>query len=618
MGRLAQEYYELVFVQRGLSISEIALRHHLPRETIVSDLQEYGLYTAGDDSIEEHERTYDHNLIASASTISGVAGNLVEIAPGGVGLADSLTKPTDFEVVGAVTAHELANDHSLLHDSSIIDGDTVDNAVKVLNDVLTWDGAKWIPAAPPGASGGEANTGSNIGSEGVGLYDQKLVVDLQFKNIAPGSARVTVTDVPAKNTVEVDVPAAAFEAAGAIAAHLIAQDHTKLHSNALDHTQGTDQGLDTGGANAVTVADVKDAVTKKHANTLDHTSGNDQFIDHGGANECTAANLKDAVTKKHSNASDHASSLLGTKTLDEAAIGNAKVISYNSGTGNLEFVNSAAGGDVIGPAANTDHRVPKWNGTNSKELEDGYDVGTAANNLLQLDGAGKIPAVDGSQITNLPAGGASFWTVVPGTPTRVSDSQFTIADAGNANLYNKMFVKGTIIKWEKSGGGFQCAIIKAAAYGSNVVTIDILGNDLVAGFTDMKYCIHPAKWDTFIVPGVLPGNTATTDIAKTIYAIQDLLVFAAQIRYKTASATTKGVWDINDDGTSIFTTKPEIAATATLGTEQISNCILDTALTVVAKDSAITLDYDSGHATTPGSDAYVIIWWMPESWRYLA
>lgn len=31
------------------------------------------------------------------------------------------------------------------------------------------------------------------------------------------------------------------------------------------HTQGTDQGLDTGGANAVTVADVKDAVTKKHA-----------------------------------------------------------------------------------------------------------------------------------------------------------------------------------------------------------------------------------------------------------------------------------------------------------------------------------------------------------------
>lgn len=214
--------------------------------------------------------------------------------------------------------------------------------------------------------------------------------------------------------------------------------------------------------------------------------------------------------------------------------------------------------------------------------------------------------------------GAGFWSDVPETPTRVSDSQFTITDASNANKYDKIFTKGTVIKWEKSGGGFQCAMIKAAAYGSNAVTIDILGNDLVAGFTAMKYCIHRAKEDVFIVPGTMPGNTATTDIGKTIYALCDLLVFAAQVRYKTAPTTTKGVWDINDDATSIFTTKPEIAAAATQGTEQISDCILDTALTVVAKDSAITLDYDSGHATTPGADAYVTIWWMPEAWRYLS
>jgi len=42
----------------------------------------------------------------------------------------------------------------------------------------------------------------------------------------------------------------------------------------LKHTQGTDQGLDTGGVNAVVVADVKDAVDKKHAqlhSNSDHT-----------------------------------------------------------------------------------------------------------------------------------------------------------------------------------------------------------------------------------------------------------------------------------------------------------------------------------------------------------
>jgi len=35
------------------------------------------------------------------------------------------------------------------------------------------------------------------------------------------------------------------------------------------HTQGTDQGLDAGGVNAVVVADVKDAVTKKHTQNTD-------------------------------------------------------------------------------------------------------------------------------------------------------------------------------------------------------------------------------------------------------------------------------------------------------------------------------------------------------------
>lgn len=47
------------------------------------------------------------------------------------------------------------------------------------------------------------------------------------------------------------------------------KDGSLTHANVADaiskkHTQGTDQGLDTGGANASTAADVKDAVTKKH------------------------------------------------------------------------------------------------------------------------------------------------------------------------------------------------------------------------------------------------------------------------------------------------------------------------------------------------------------------
>ena len=72
------------------------------------------------------------------------------------------------------------------------------------------------------------------------------------------------------------------------------ENRTAINLNTDDrHVQGTDQGLDTGGANAVVVADVKDAVGKKHAQNTD------QGLDTGGANEVTAANAKDAVDKKH-------------------------------------------------------------------------------------------------------------------------------------------------------------------------------------------------------------------------------------------------------------------------------------------------------------------------------
>ena len=52
------------------------------------------------------------------------------------------------------------------------------------------------------------------------------------------------------------------------------KDGALTHANVADaitkkHTQGTDQGLDTGGANAVVVADVKDAVTKRHTQNTD-------------------------------------------------------------------------------------------------------------------------------------------------------------------------------------------------------------------------------------------------------------------------------------------------------------------------------------------------------------
>lgn len=62
-------------------------------------------------------------------------------------------------------------------------------------------------AAPPGAGGGEANTASNVGAGGVGVFKQKTGVDLEFKNINSDST-ITITDDTGNN--EVDIKRAAL------------------------------------------------------------------------------------------------------------------------------------------------------------------------------------------------------------------------------------------------------------------------------------------------------------------------------------------------------------------------------------------------------------------------
>ena len=60
-------------------------------------------------------------------------------------------------------------------------------------------------------------------------------------------------------------------------------------------------------------------------------------------------------------------------------------------------------GNVNGPASNSANFVPQWNGANSLTLSNGLGVGTSANNLVQLTSASKLPAVDGSLLSNVNA-----------------------------------------------------------------------------------------------------------------------------------------------------------------------------------------------------------------------
>ena len=68
------------------------------------------------------------------------------------------------------------------------------------------------------------------------------------------------------------------------------------------------------------------------------------------------------------------------------------------------------------------------------------DVGTTANNIVQLDGSARLPAVDGSQLTNLPSATVALDGIDPGTgnATLATDGNITIdAQASNSDIIFK-------------------------------------------------------------------------------------------------------------------------------------------------------------------------------------
>ena len=139
---------------------------------------------------------------------------------------------------------------------------------------------------------------------------------------------------------------------------------------------------------------------------------------------------------------------------------NTNVIKYNSTSGDWES-GAVAASEVSGLATvattgaysdlsgtptlatvATTGAYSDLSGTPTLGTAAALDVGTSATNVVQLDGSARLPAVDGSQLTNLPSGASTLGALTDVTLTSAADGQFLKYDStsrdwvnGNSGLY---------------------------------------------------------------------------------------------------------------------------------------------------------------------------------------
>jgi hypothetical protein len=110
-------------------------------------------------------------------------------------------------------------------------------------------------------------------------------------------------------------------------------------------------------------------------------------------------------------------------------------------------------------------------GTPTLGTASALDVGTSASNVVQLDGSARLPAVDGSQLTNLPSGGGFTYSAITADPApAVKDTHYSCTGTFTITL---PAVSGTT-------AGDQ---IRVKNIGTGTVTIDGASSETVDGAT---------------------------------------------------------------------------------------------------------------------------------------
>ena len=129
-------------------------------------------------------------------------------------------------------------DGSAIHDDTAgeiaavtLKGTPVAADVLLIEDSAAANAKKRITVGSlPTGGGGEANTASNVGAGGVGIFKQKTGIDLEFKTVNAGSSKISITDDAVNDEVDVDVVEANLDVAN-IGGTRAGVDSSAIHDN---------------------------------------------------------------------------------------------------------------------------------------------------------------------------------------------------------------------------------------------------------------------------------------------------------------------------------------------------------------------------------------------------
>jgi hypothetical protein len=301
----------------------------------------------------------------------------------------------------------------------------------------------------------------------------------------------------------------------------------------------------------------------------------------------------------------------GTPTL--ATVATSGAYSDLSGTPTLATVaTSGAYSDLSGTptlaAVATSGAYSDLSGTPTLGTAAALDVGTSALNVVQLDASAKLPAVDGSQLTNLPSGASTLGALTDVTITTAADRQVLTYDSASGDWINSAVAYADV-----SGTPTLAAVATSGAYGDLSGTPTLATVATSGAYSDLSglptlgtaaaldvgtSALNVVQLDASAKLPAVDGSQLTNlpSGASTLGALTDVTLTSVTNGQVLAYDSASGDW-VNASNTAAFASVSSYSATATIPASSSNR--------LIRASNTITLTLPAASASTVGSALHI-------------